>query len=181
MDDKVNGAPEQASPEMPMEPAPPEEVCSKKVYDELYDRYRRLQAEFDNFRKRTEREKQELKVFGSERLLQDLLPVMDSLELALRHARETETPPALTEGVSLVQKQFAAVLERHGLTGIEALGTPFDPRYHEALIHLDSPDHDDNTVIEEHQKGYLLGNRTLRPSRVSVSRKVPPDAGDTLV
>ncbi len=149
----------------------PEEACSKKVYDELYGKYLRLTADFDNYRKRAAREKEEHRAFANEKLVSDLLPVLDHLELAVKHARESDSLEALIEGVELVVRQFKGVLEQFGVKAIEAVGQPFDPRLHEALMHVESTEHDENTVTAEHQKGYLMSGRTLRPSRVSVSRK----------
>lgn len=154
---------------------PPEEevleVVPRKDYDQVFDRYVRLQAEYENYRKRTDREKTRWRVSANERLLADILPVVDSLELALRHARESGAGTALVDGVDLVLKQFQDVLARYGLEPIESEGRPFDPRIHEAVMRVDDPERDDNTVLEEYQKGYTLGGRTLRPSKVSVSRR----------
>lgn len=156
-----------------------EDVCSRKVYDELYDKYLRLQAEFDNFRKRTEKEKKAYRAYANEKLVTDLLPVIDHLELALKHAGESDDAGALSEGVELVLKQFWTVLGRYGLKPIDALGKPFDPKFHDALMQVESVDHEDGIVVEEFQRGYLLADRTLRPSRVSVSKKVKPEADTT--
>jgi molecular chaperone GrpE len=170
------GSPGEAPPllEAAESPAAEEEVCSRKVYQDLYDRHLRLQADFDNHRKRVERERREFQISATRHLISELLPVLDNLELAQRHAREGDAPLSFREGLDLVLRQVTGILERHGLLAIEAVGLPFDPNVHEAIAQLESDLHPEGTVLEEYQKGYLLGSRVLRPSRVSVSRRPLP-------
>jgi molecular chaperone GrpE len=134
--------------------------------DEHLDDLRRLAAEFDNFRKRTAREQQSLVVRAHERLVKELLPVLDDLERALEAAEQHEGAK-LEEGVRLVHRALADVLRKEGVAEIPTEGR-FDPHVHEALLAQPS-DADEGTVIEVLQKGYQLGDRVLRPSRVVVA------------
>ena len=142
---------------------------------EHLDDLKRLAAEFDNYKKRTAREQASLSTRATERLVKELLPIVDDLERALEAAEEHEEAK-LEEGVRLVHRQLAAALEREGLAEIETSGK-FDPHVHEALLSQPS-DADEGSVIEVLQKGYRLGDRVLRPARVVVS--APKEAnGDT--
>jgi molecular chaperone GrpE len=140
--------------------------------DELKDRLLRMAAETDNYKKRSEREKSEFFKRANERVLKDLLPVMDNLERALEHAvEEGGAEGAITKGLELTSQELWKILERHGVERIEALGEPFDPEFHEAMMQQEDPDVDDNTVINVLQKGYLLHGRLLRPAMVIVSKR----------
>lgn len=156
-----------------------EETCSKKEYDDLFDKHLRLKAEFDNFRKRVEKEKKEFRIFANEKIVFDLLTVMDHLELALKHSRGSRSVKALAEGVGLVLRQFRTVLGKYGLKPIDALGKPFDPQYHDAFMQVESEEHDDSTIVEEFQKGYILADKILRPAKVSVSKKTIMETADS--
>jgi molecular chaperone GrpE len=142
---------------------------------------KRLAAEFENYRKRVAREQQALSARAAERLVGELLPIVDDLERALEAAEEHEEAK-LEEGVRLVQRQLAAVLEREGLAEIETDGK-FDPHVHEALLSQPSSDQSEGTVIEVLHKGYRLGDRVLRPARVVVAaapvRESGPVEGDS--
>jgi molecular chaperone GrpE len=131
------------------------------------DAYLRLAADFDNYRKRTAREHAELSKRANERILNELLPVLDDLERALEAASAHEEAK-LEEGVELVHRSLAALLERHGLTPIEAEGA-FDPHVHEALLAQPGEGADSGSVLQVLQKGYRLGDRVLRPARVIVA------------
>ena len=135
--------------------------------DEYLDSLQRLKAEFDNFRKRVAREQAESAGRASEALLRELLPVIDDLERALEAAEQHEEAK-LEEGVRLVHRQLASVLEREGLAEIGTDGK-FDPHVHEALLSQPS-DKDDGAILEVLQKGYRLGDRVLRPARVVISQ-----------
>jgi molecular chaperone GrpE len=137
------------------------------------DRWLRERAEVDNFKKRVARERAEHLRFANEAVLKDLLPVVDNLERAVEHARGGGDGQPLVDGVALVLKGLLDVLERHGVTRVEARGTPFDPAHHEAMAHVETDAHPPNTVVEEHQPGYRLHDRLLRPALVSVAK--PPD------
>jgi len=131
------------------------------------DSYLRLAADFDNYRKRVAREYVEVTARANERLLNELLPVLDDLERALEAAASHEEAK-LEEGVQLVHRSLASLLERHGLEEIEAEGA-FDPHVHEALLSQPGEGADPGTVLQVIQKGYRLGDRVLRPTRVIVS------------
>jgi molecular chaperone GrpE len=139
------------------------------------DDLKRLAAEFENYRKRVAREQASLSTRAAERLVKELLPIVDDLERALTAAEEHEEAK-LEEGVRLVHRQLAAALEREGLTEIPTEGK-FDPHVHEALLSQPS-DHDEGTVIEVLQKGYSLGDRVLRPARVVIAAP-KEDGGDS--
>jgi molecular chaperone GrpE len=134
--------------------------------DEYLDSLQRLKAEFDNFRKRSAREYDALAARAAERLVKELLPIVDDLERALEAAEEHEEAK-LEEGVRLVQRQLAAVLQREGLAEIDT-NVKFDPHVHEALLSQPA-DAEEGSVIEVLQKGYRLGDRVLRPARVVVA------------
>jgi molecular chaperone GrpE len=135
---------------------------------ETHERLLRTAAEFDNFRKRAAKEKDDVQRFGSERLLKDFLPVMDNLERALDHAEQHE-PRQVIEGVKLVQKLFETTLAKHGVVGFSAVGKPFDPAVHEALMQQES-DEPAGTVVSEMAKGYKLNDRLVRPAAVVVAK-----------
>jgi molecular chaperone GrpE len=140
--------------------------------DELFDRLQRLAAEFDNFRKRAAREQGEVVARANERLVKELLPVLDDLGRALDAAEEHQEAQ-LEEGVRLVQRSLASLLEREGLAEIETDGK-FDPHVHEALLAQPS-ELEEGAILEVIQKGYRLGERVLRPARVVVSAGVPSE------
>lgn len=137
----------------------------------LEERLLYLQAEFENFKKLKNKEKQDTLKFGNEELIKNLLPVIDNLERALEHASKTEDFKGIHEGVKIVLSEFLKVLERSGLTRVEALGKKFDPNFHEAFFQEEKDDMEPETVISEHQKGYLLNGRLIRPTMVSISKK----------
>ena len=141
-----------------------------KEAQENYDRYLRLAAELENIKKRQERETAELRQFANENLLKELVPVLDNLERALEHGRQSEAPEALMEGLDLVNQDFLKVLGRFGVTPLNSVGERFDPAYHHAVMEEEAPEVEDQTVLKELQKGYLLQNRLLRPAMVVVSR-----------
>jgi len=154
------------------EPAPPvEDVAAEPAAEEQEpvqdDSYLRLAADFDNYRKRVAREHAELTKRANERLLHELLPVLDDLERALEAAAQHEEAK-LEEGVQLVHQSLSGLLERHGLTEIEAAG-PFDPHVHEALLTQPGDGAEEGSVLQVLQKGYRLGERVLRPARVIVA------------
>jgi molecular chaperone GrpE len=134
--------------------------------DELVDRLQRLQAEFENYRKRAARDQQALVARAHERLVKELLPVLDDLGRALEAAEQHEEA-TLEDGVRLVHRQLMDILAREGLTEIETDGD-FDPHVHEALLAQPS-DSEAGTVLEVLQKGYRLGDHVLRPARVTIA------------
>ena len=132
------------------------------------------QADFENFKKLKIKEKLETLKFGNEALLQELIPVLDSLEMALEHASRTEDAKALVEGVRLTFNQFLKVLEKSSVERIDALGKKFDPNLHEAVYQEERDDTEPDMVVSEVQKGYLLNGRLVRAARVAVSKR--PDS-----
>ncbi len=135
------------------------------------DRYTRLMADFDNFRKRQTREREEWIKRANEELLGDLLPVIDHLELALGKNATPSDP--LAAGVKMVYDQFIALLERNGVTPIDAKGQPFNPDFHEALSQMSSATVPSQVVIDQFRRGWLLAGRLLRPAQVIVSSGAP--------
>lgn len=135
--------------------------------NELNDRLLRLQADFDNFRRRTRQEKDEFFKYANQDLLTSLLPVIDNFERALAANDKTDDPYAA--GVNMIYKQLMEVLTKEGLAQIEAVGTEFDPNLHEAVMSVKSDEHGPNIVIEEFQKGYKFKERVIRPSMVKVA------------
>lgn len=135
-----------------------------------YDRYIRQVAEMDNFKKRTAREREESVRYANETLVKDLLPVIDNLERAIGHASSGGNGKLLVEGVDMVLKGFLDTLAKHGVQPVAAVGLAFDPAQHEALAQVESAEHPPNTVVEAHQRGYLMRDRLLRPALVTVSK-----------
>jgi molecular chaperone GrpE len=142
----------------------------RRVRDEYYDRLLRQAAEFDNFRKRTERERRDRALYAAADLLGELLPVVDNLERAVGADAPEHGIDDFRRGVELIHKQLLELLVKHGVTAVEAVGTDFDPNVHEAVLYEPSPDHREGEVIEEFQRGYKLGDRLLRPSMVKVAK-----------
>jgi molecular chaperone GrpE len=136
-----------------------------------YDKYLRTIAELDNYKKRAAREKAEVIKFGKEEVIKDILPFVDSLDRALEHAGSGTDVQAFKEGLKLIQDQLLCCLRKHGVERIECAGKEFDPNFHEAMMQVDSAQHEENKVINEFQRGYLLNGRLLRPSQVSVCKK----------
>ena len=143
---------------------------------QLRDRLLRLQADFDNFRKRTLRERDTWHERAVESVLLALLPALDHLELGLRHAVEQKVDEAHIKGLRLVADELQAVLRKFSVTPIETTGQPFDVRWHEALAYLPSTGVAAESVIQETRAGYRIGEAMLRPAQVLVSSGPPPDA-----
>jgi molecular chaperone GrpE len=138
--------------------------------DALQDRLLRTAAEFDNYRKRIDRERRDQADAAVADALEDLLPVMDNLERALQ-APAGEDVDAFRKGVELIHKQMTDLLRKRGVKPVEAVGALFDPNYHQAVVQEVSPGHRDGEVMEELRRGYLLGDRLLRPAMVKVARR----------
>jgi len=137
--------------------------------DEYLDRYRRSVAEFDNYRKRQERERDNERLRMKMELFREVLPLADDLHRALQHLREDKADATWVEGVALIARKFDKLLADSGVTPIEAVGKPFDPVYHSAVVREESLEYPEGIVIEELQKGYLLDGAVLRPTMVKVS------------
>lgn len=167
--------PEPAAPAPAAEPAPSADLAAqlataKKEAADNYDRFMRTAADLENLRKRTLREKEELRLFSAARVLEDLLPVMDNLALGLTAAKQPNADlKTLTGGVDMVLTQFKSALGNHGLKEIHPAGQPFDPHHHEALTHAPSADVKAEHVLNVIRTGYSLNGRLLRPASVIVS------------
>jgi molecular chaperone GrpE len=165
--------PAPAGPPSPAESAPPREAqadAATREVDDLRDRLLRLQADFENYRKRVLRDRTTLAAEARQEFMIDLLPALDHLALAIRAAREATADNPFVQGFLLVGQQLAATLEKHGLSLIDVpLGQPFDPARHEAVSHIPSSDVPENVVIAETRRGYTLCGRLLRAAQVAVS------------
>lgn len=135
------------------------------------NRLKYLQADFENFRKRAEKEFREATQRSNERLIVSLLGVMDDLERAIETGKTTENLDALSDGVEMVYRNLCTALEREGLTGIETLGKPFDANVHEVLAKVHTKDHEEGTVIEEARRGFMFKGRVMRPSIVKIASR----------
>ncbi len=145
----------------------------------LQDKYLRLAAEFENYKKLTLRDQREHVRFANERLLKELLPVIDNLERAIRSGTEHPAAGGLIQGVELTLKQALETLARFGLQPMDCVGKPFDPAWHQAVTKVESGTQPENTVIEEFQRGYMLHDRVLRAAMVSVAgSSASCDAGE---
>ncbi|GIV16328.1 MAG: nucleotide exchange factor GrpE [Armatimonadota bacterium] len=145
-----------------------ENALLKQQLAEKHDSLLRTMADFDNFRRRTRQEMEEIRRIALEEFLRSLLRVMDNFERAMQAAEETQSFEKLMEGVQLIYRQLQALLREAGVQPIEAVGKPFDPNFHEAVQRVESPEHPDETVLEEVERGYMIQSRVLRPSRVKV-------------
>lgn len=136
-----------------------------------YDKLLRVMAELDNFKKRSDRERREVARYGNERLISDLLPILDDLNRVLDHVSEGASKELLdfVSGVQLVRKHFLGVLEKFGLKEVKSIDGKFNPAIHEAVAHIPNDEVEPDHIIEEHRKGYKLNDRVIRASMVSVS------------
>ena len=143
----------------------------KKELDHVRDIYLRKLAEFDNFRKRVEREREDHRLAGVEEMIRDLLPVLDNFDRALQHAENDSG--AFFQGIEMIAKQLWDTLERRGVAELNPVGQPFDPELHEAVQKVENGEHPPGTVAWVMLKGYTMGDRLLRPAMVGVA--VDPD------
>ncbi|CAA9489090.1 MAG: Heat shock protein GrpE [uncultured Rubrobacteraceae bacterium] len=164
-DDVSEEAPVEAMAEEALVPLAEFEAVSAER-DQYLDSLRRLKAEFDNTRKRQERERARMLESASEKLVQELLPVLDNLDRAL------ESEGDIREGVRATRDQLADVLANEGLLPVASDGQPFDPNVHEAVMGQPSEDHEEGTVLQTFQRGYLLNGRAIRPAKVVVAKQV---------
>ena len=141
--------------------------------EDIKGKYLRLYAEFENYKKKIQKDREEFAKYSNESLAYELLPVLDSLEMALKHAAEggAETTDSLAQGVENTLREMNRTLEKFGITAIEALNKQFDPAYHHAMSQIERSDLESNTVTDEFRKGYLYKDKVLRPSLVAVSKK----------
>jgi molecular chaperone GrpE len=153
------------------QPAPSVDPAElQKQRDDYYDRLLRKTAEFDNYRKRTDRERIQLSEAAAANLIEELLPVVDDMERALKADAGGEATAAIRRGVELIHKQLIETLRKRGVTPVEALGAEFDPHVHQAVSHEPADGRRDGEVIEEFSRGYKLGDRLLRPAMVKVAK-----------
>jgi molecular chaperone GrpE len=176
-------APEEAASEgnsgEPHEPAAEEDrmremetrlAAKEKEYDETHDKLLRVSAEFENYRKRTAREMDDFRKYAVQSLLKEMLSAVDHIELAIQAAACNSAPDRnLTEGLSLTLKELLRIFEKFNVMPIEAVGKPFNPEFHEAILREESDELPENTVLREMQKGYMIGSRLLRPALVVVA------------
>ncbi|SET61671.1 molecular chaperone GrpE [Oceanobacillus limi] len=141
----------------------------QKEKEEIYNRMLRNQAEFDNFKKRTQREKEADRKYKSQDLVNELLPAIDNFERALQ-TETTEENKNLVEGITMVYKQLTDALQSQGVEVIETVGKEFDPTYHHAVMQVEDEEVDSNIIVEELQKGYVLKDRVIRPAMVKVNK-----------
>ncbi len=154
------------------EAADPKAVEEKQTQiNELHERLLRIQAEFNNFKKRIERDKAEIVRFSNENLLLALLPIIDNVERAMAHARATQDTEAVIDGLDLILRQLFDTLAAKGLRRLEAENEVFDPAYHDAMATFETDDLEPGRVLSQYERGYLLHGRLLRPARVVVAVK----------
>ena len=145
-------------------------IKSEEEAKQSYDRYLRVSAEFENYKKRSAREMDDFRKFANQSLVKELLPIVDNLELAIKSANENrDVDTKLLDGVNLTLKEILKIFEKYHVKAIEALGETFDPRYHEAVMREETDKHPENSITNELQKGYLIHDRLLRPSMVVVA------------
>jgi molecular chaperone GrpE len=170
-DDAINEQESAGTATEPREPESPESPLEtlRREKDALQDRLLRTAAEFDNYRKRVERDRRERAEALTADALSDLLPIIDDLERALK-APSGGDVDAFRKGVELIHRQMTELLRKRGVKTIDAVGTDFDPRYHQAVVQESSPDHREGEVMEEFARGYMLGDRLLRPAMVKVAK-----------
>lgn len=137
--------------------------------EEYRQRLLRAQADFDNYRRRTQREKEETAKYASMDLISRLLPVLDNFERAVVASQDSGDFKALAKGVDMIHRQLLQLLEQEGLKPMETVGQPFNPEFHEAVMRVESDEHEEGTVVEELQRGYILKDRVIRPAMVKVS------------
>jgi molecular chaperone GrpE len=143
---------------------------AEKRAAENYDKYVRAVAELDNYRKRAVREKADAIQYGNETLLRDILPLVDGMDRALEHACNSEDFEAFKTGLQMIKEKFLGCLQKHGVELIDTAGKDFNPHIHEAMMQVESAEHDDSQVVGEFERGYMLNGRLLRPAKVSVCK-----------
>ena len=186
------GTPEEITPEEAAEIAAAEETidpltelknaieAARTEASNNWDLYLRERADLENARKRHQRDKEDALRFANDRLLKEMIPVLDNLERAVDHAeQDKDDNQSLLEGVNMTINQFRKALEDFGVKPINAIGTDFDPNLHQAMGQVESADQPVNTVVTEFQKGYLLHDRLLRPSLVMVAKAPASETADS--
>ena len=178
-DEPVSPAEAAPEPEPIPEPAPapepdtPADEPAPSPLEALRDQYLRLQADFDNFRKRVDRERKDWSAFAAERIVSDLLPVLDNFDLGIANGEKAADAKSVLDGFRIISSQLETVLKNAGATLVDATGQEFDPNLHEALTYLPSPDVPEGRVIHQNRRGCLLGSKLIRPAQVVVSSGPP--------
>ncbi|WP_301335710.1 nucleotide exchange factor GrpE [Bacillus sp. FJAT-27445] len=152
------------------EPATDKTSELEKKLEEVENRYFRLQADFDNYRRRVKLDAEAAEKYRSLSLISDILPTLDNFERALNMEIEGDQAKSLMEGMEMVYRGLLDALKKEGLQPIEAVGKPFDPHFHQAVMQVEDDSFDPNSVVEEFQKGYLLKDRVIRHSMVKVNQ-----------
>jgi molecular chaperone GrpE len=156
----------------------PKAAEKKENYEELWDRHLRLQADYDNYRKRSFKEKAEFIRYANESLIMELISILDNFELGIKAAEKKHSFDLLHQGVDMISKQLHSLLEGKGLKRIKAVGEKFDPHFHEPLDVVEDETVQEDTVCEELQPGYILNERVIRPAKVKVARGKQENAGE---
>lgn len=146
----------------------------EQALEEQKNLYLRTLADFQNYRRRQQEEMERQRVLLLEALMEELLPILDNFERALQAAEATRDLEPLLEGVKMTERQVKALLARYDIHPIEAVGKPFDPNLHEAIQRIETDEYEDGTVVDEVERGYRIGERVLRPSRVIVAKRPEP-------
>lgn len=133
------------------------------------ERILRAQADFDNFRRRTRQDKEDLAKYASSKVITGILPVMDNFERALAVSKDAQDFDSLFKGVEMIFRQMEQVLEQEGVSAMDTVGQPFNPEFHQAIMQVDSDEHEEGIIVEEVMKGYVLKDKVLRPAMVKVS------------
>jgi molecular chaperone GrpE len=172
MDDIFDqSAAESAAAIQPDKPEPSVDPAElERQRNDYFERLLRKTAEFDNYRKRTDRERVKLSEAAAADLIEELLPLVDDMERALKADPGTEETAAIRRGVELIYKQLLDTLRKRGVTPIDSLGADFDPHFHMAVSHEPADGRRDGEVVEEFRRGYMLGDRLLRPAMVKVAK-----------
>jgi molecular chaperone GrpE len=144
-------------------------TMEQKKADDYLNRLKYLQADFENYRKRTEKEANELTVRGNEKIVGELLGVIDDLERAIHSGKETDDLSSLLKGVEMIHQNLACILQKEGLENIDAVGKVFDPNFHEVVVKIPRKDCEEGLVLEEVRKGFVFKGRVLRPCMVNIS------------
>jgi molecular chaperone GrpE len=164
--DEATGSTDEPSAENPLAA---EVSRLQQQLQDSQERNLRAQADFDNFRRRSRQEKEEFAKYASAKLIEQLLPVVDNFERAIASSRGTKDFDSFFKGVEMISRQLEQVLEQEGLKAMETVGQPFNPEFHQAIMQVESADHEEGTVVEELVKGYVLKDKVLRPAMVKVS------------
>lgn len=185
-DKSVLESPETASSDEAIENLPENSQQNEEVSDSqaqlldktdeieaVNDKYLRLAAEFENYKRRVQRDQSDTIRFANEKLLRDMLPTLDNLERAIQSGRNQDNVDGILEGIDLTYKHFLETLQKIGVTQVSSVGEIFDPAKHQAVGQVDSSNVPENAIIEEYQKGYFLHDRILRPAMVTVAKAIP--------